>query len=101
MNPRREQEAQGSSGDSWVQQSQTQATSIWEILRENQEGADFRNTSQWNQGDELRVQFQIFKMLPVTCDLYNFRLNCNTTEGYSGRLGLRLIPILYIGGEHI
>ncbi|RCN43746.1 hypothetical protein ANCCAN_10218 [Ancylostoma caninum] len=58
MNPRREAEAQGSSGDSWAPQPQIQSTSVWEILRENQEGANFRNANSWNQGDELRAELQ-------------------------------------------
>ncbi|EYB89373.1 hypothetical protein Y032_0232g3023 [Ancylostoma ceylanicum] len=58
MNPRREPEAPGSSGDSWPPQPQMQSTSVWEILRENQEGANFRSASTWNPGDELRAELQ-------------------------------------------
>ncbi|CAJ0602077.1 unnamed protein product [Cylicocyclus nassatus] len=55
MHPPRE-EAQGGSGSS-LQQSQRQQTSVWEILRENQD-APSTSSGVWNQGDELRAELQ-------------------------------------------
>ncbi|KAK6750063.1 hypothetical protein RB195_002200 [Necator americanus] len=57
IHPPREREAQSSNDGVWQQQSQNQSTSVWEILRENQEDPNLRNANSWSHGDELRVAF--------------------------------------------
>ncbi|ETN77779.1 hypothetical protein NECAME_10819 [Necator americanus] len=54
IHPPREREAQSSNDGVWQQQSQNQSTSVWEILRENQEDPNLRNANSWSHGDELR-----------------------------------------------
>ncbi|KHJ80789.1 hypothetical protein OESDEN_19532 [Oesophagostomum dentatum] len=57
MHPPKPVDPQGPSGDVWPQQQQNRPTSVWEVLRENQDDS-FQRSSTWSQGDELKAELQ-------------------------------------------